>query len=448
MTSDSPKAGRGRSPLWSWITGGLLVVVIAFVVMSLDEAPPDVSDLRFEPLALSEDENAYVQLSRVAERVDSIHSGTDFDRMDDFVSGDEWDAAVVSAWLAPLDPVWPEYEAAVRLRQSQGLVPTSVDTVVPEIGQMMKLARLATLRARERIRAGQPDEALRIASTSLAAGRLIQESRSTLIAYLTGVAIHSMTFKVIQEAARHPDVSSSALLDAIAELEKNRVAPEALGYAFRGELYFYDAAEKMLRIEYPRARLIPGAYKPNKTRRIMADYLREIVGVAGQDIGALDAARRRGDVIVSGVSRRVPENIIGRMFLQIVMPTVSKIAERYLRNASEISVTQTLLAVRLHEKERGALPASLAELVPGVLPATPKDYYDGGDIKYSRDAGFIWAVGGNRLNITSADHAPGREDVAVRIGPEPKPKAKAEEDAGAETTIADEEPAVSVPTFD
>lgn len=415
------------------------MVLAAYAVWSLDEPPPDVSDLVYEPSQLTDDENAYVQLSRVAQHLTTLNAETDFDELDDFVAGEAWNEVKVSAWLAPLDPIWPEYEAAARLQYSQGVIPKSIDTPLPEIGQMMRLAKLSTLRARIHLRADQPDKALSVLSASLAAGRLIQESRSTLISYLTGVTVQSMTLKLIQEAARHPDVSPTALREAIATLQKNRVAADALGYAFRSELYFFESAVALAPRESRYARLmvtIPGLYKPNKTRRIYAEYLRGAVRLAGSDLAEINASKPTTDAMLAGLRRRTPENIFGRMLLQIVMPTLSKIAEKHLRHASEISITQALIAVRIHEKQQGALPASLADLTPAILPSTPKDYYDGADIKYSRDSGFIWSVGSTHLNITSADQRLEKNDVALRIASNPSAPAEAVDDAA--PTVGDQ----------
>lgn len=94
------------------------MVFAAVVVWSLDEPPPDVSDLLYEPLQLTAEENAYVQLSRVAHHLATINAGADLDQLDEFTSGEAWDEAKISAWLAPLDPVWAEYEAAARLQYS------------------------------------------------------------------------------------------------------------------------------------------------------------------------------------------------------------------------------------------------------------------------------------------------------------------------------------------
>jgi hypothetical protein len=417
-----------RTRLWPWIVGPLLLVLVAIVIWSLDEPPPDVGDLEFEPLQLPDNENAFVQLTRVAQRFANLHAGTKIDdeQLDDFIAGKAWDATKAAEWLAPLDPVWPEYEEAVKIPKSQGVIATSPDVLRPEIGQVRALSELSLLRARARLHSNDPDEALRIAFTSLQAGGLFQESRSSLLDYLVGVSLQSRALTLIQDAARHPASSITLLTAALAVLEENRVDPEALRYSLRSELYFYDGAIEMIARDQAGARMVlmvPGIYKPNKTRRIYAEILREAVHAAGSDLAGLDELKRRTEKLSKQMQTRGPENMVGRIILNIITPASGGIVESHTKQASRVSVTQALLAVRIYEKKHGGLPASLAELTPAILPAVPRDYYDNADVKYSREVGFIWSGGRNHLVITSPGQTLDHQDVALRITSEPpKPK--------------------------
>jgi hypothetical protein len=165
--------------------------------------------------------------------------------------------------------------------------------------------------------------------------------------------------------------------------------------------------------------MVPGIYKPNKTRRIYAEILREAVHAAGSDLAGLNESKRRTEKLSKQMQTRGPENMVGRMILNIVVPTSGGIVEAHTKQASRVSVTQALLAVRIYEKKHGRLPATLADLMPAILPAVPRDYYDNTDVKYSREAGFIWSGGRNHLVITTPDQALDHHDVALRITSEP-----------------------------
>lgn len=68
--------------------------------------------------------------------------------------------------------------------------------------------------------------------------------------------------------------------------------------------------------------------------------------------------------------------------------------------------TLVVIAAELYRRQRGHWPASLHELVPGLLPSVPVDRYDGGPLKYALIDGHpvVYSVGANRVD--DGGHAP------------------------------------------
>lgn len=405
---------------WLWCAVPLLLVVAGLAFWSRDEPPHDVSDLVYEPLALADGDNAYVQLTQAAELARQLLPADEAALLENPDGTESWDAGTVAGVLSRLDPVWPRYERATRLEYAQGPVPDSVDALIPEVGHLMSLARCWHARALFRLESGDPDGALHLSLTLLRSGRLLQDSRSTIVTCLTGVAQQSLACEIMQKASRHPDVSPLALQTAVASLEDNRSGSGALGYAFRSELPFVRSALDVVMQENRKVRrlsLFPLLYKPNKTERLYADELRRVLGLLDADVAAVTASRQRSRAAQTEIRLYNPENIIGRILLQIITPTFESLIENRLKHQSRISATQALLAVRIHEKRHGDLPASLHTLTPGILPAVPRDYFDHGDIKYSREAGYIWAVGAGSLVITEPRQSIDEREIALRIAP-------------------------------
>ncbi len=54
----------------------------------------------------------------------------------------------------------------------------------------------------------------------------------------------------------------------------------------------------------------------------------------------------------------------------------------------------------------GELPATLDALVPGYLPAVPRDYLDGQPIRYSREFRAVWSVGSDHFTVTDPNPDP------------------------------------------
>ena len=66
-------------------------------------------------------------------------------------------------------------------------------------------------------------------------------------------------------------------------------------------------------------------------------------------------------------------------------------AERRFDGVASNRVVRTALTVSEAATSRGALPGSLAELVPEFLPAVPVDPWDGRPLRYR--AGTVWSIG-------------------------------------------------------
>lgn len=67
---------------------------------------------------------------------------------------------------------------------------------------------------------------------------------------------------------------------------------------------------------------------------------------------------------------------------------------------ARVEAARLRIALTWYEKERGALPESLRELVDaGLLPAVPTDPYDGQPFRYSPKRRVIWSVNQDGQNM-------------------------------------------------
>lgn len=414
-----------RPRIWLWIVVPLFAVITVWLVYSFDEPLPDGSDLVITPLSLPDDENAYVLLVHAAQQAAALSPNVDEYLVDEFVTGEAWDDAKVAAWLSPLESVWPSYEAAANTAQAQGPIGPSPDE---GLSKVLELGHLSALHARAMLVANRPDDALRIAITSLKAGHVLQVSNATSTQYFIGKIIQDTALKIIQESARHRDVSADQMKRTIAVLEQHRVPITALESVFRSRFNAWD--EHMSHLERPlpvRVILaVPGIYKPNKTRRTYWNHLRRLAHLARENKTAQAPYEGLAHELIDELQRRSLENFIGRETLRVfISHFATNFTRSYLEHACRISITQTLLGLRIYEKEHGERPVSLTALSPTILPTTPLDYFDGTAIKYSREVGFIWSAGTKGLVMISRDQKLYGNEIALRIAPEPpSPPAK------------------------
>ncbi|MES9901776.1 MAG: hypothetical protein ABW168_03720 [Sedimenticola sp.] len=62
---------------------------------------------------------------------------------------------------------------------------------------------------------------------------------------------------------------------------------------------------------------------------------------------------------------------------------------------AHIESVKTVAAIMSYKSNYGDMPSSLQALVPEFLPSLPIDLFDGGDLKYSQEKGFLYSVGTN-----------------------------------------------------
>jgi hypothetical protein len=78
------------------------------------------------------------------------------------------------------------------------------------------------------------------------------------------------------------------------------------------------------------------------------------------------------------------------VLLQILMPSLSRIATIELRDIARLLAARTGLAVERYRLADGKLPDSLTELVPAFLESIPKDPFDGRELRYKKlETGFV-----------------------------------------------------------
>lgn len=89
-------------------------------------------------------------------------------------------------------------------------------------------------------------------------------------------------------------------------------------------------------------------------------------------------------------------NLIGDILYHLLMPTYDTVLERQFQGRCWLRLGPLVMAIRLHERQHGRRPASLAELVPAILPELPRDPFTGEPFRYSSSEGTVYSVGRNQ----------------------------------------------------
>lgn len=418
----------------------LLSVILAItglvggcVWWSRDEPPPDVSDFHFEPLQLPEDQNAYALITKAILHLSERSWTPDEEEAREAMAhGNSWDDAIAEIALADLTAVRPLLDKAVQVPRSQTPWLSALSDIATEIGKMPNLHRTLSISALAKSREGNPDEALQIVKTSLLIGHKVEGSHGTLIHYLTGMSLKRGALVLAEKIVAENSATEEALREMLHAVASTRPGTQSLTKALHSELRLFDDGLKQVTsgiiaemADDPQNDLlrtaphIPLFFKPNKTRRIYADFLRHSVSDVDHPLDK-QSARMQQEEFEGYIKQSIvthPENAIGRLYLAIFVPGTARVLSARLRHQSNISAVETLLALHLYQRAHAQLPETLDALVPAYLPAVPRDYFDGQPIRYSRELGVIWSVGENQLAITAPDQKIAERELVIRLTP-------------------------------
>jgi len=110
---------------------------------------------------------------------------------------------------------------------------------------------------------------------------------------------------------------------------------------------------------------------------------------------------------------------VARRLLRMLMPSMGWGAEYREQAAQHGLLAQVALALAVHKAERGAYPASLAALAPGILKAVPPDRFSGGPLRYRREGGgyILYSLGVDLDDDGGREVSDGDDDgdIVVRV---------------------------------
>jgi hypothetical protein len=407
---------------------GVALLVVGWLVLSLDEQPPDTRDLVRAARPVTDDDNAFAHLVRAAQAIDRSSWASEIPLFSAVARGKEWNSDRATAWVSANDHVWPLVARAVSLPMSQGPIPISVAAdAFPHVGSLRELAELATLRAWHLYHKGEHEAALAWLATWLRAAQRVEDSNSTLIVVLTGLSLHTSGRQTIDSIVGRTAVSETAARSLIRALDETRPTALSLVNALAHEhayarMTLQFVAKRTAPIGASEAdrlladsRYLPFLHKPNRTERLNAENFRAIISQTNLEWPALRDALSRESRFTDSWSKWNPDNAAGRMLLNIVTPTLHSVLTKRLRNDAAVSISQSLIAVRAYETRKGTLPPNLAATVPTFLTKVPRDPFSGGPIRYSPEFRTIWSVGENHLDITNLEGDIADREVVLRI---------------------------------
>lgn len=445
---------KRRRALW-WLCGGVAAVFgfFAAVVVYSDGPEPDLSDLISAPqLPIPDEENFHVQLRKVAgalgrdgivpelepedlpeghpERKPPWSASDEYNDFQDFLAaGRGWTAARLAMWDVPLADFAGVCDGLLLLPGSQAPLPEAVDEIYDD-GGVSKLIRNLEIAAGMYWRAGDRVRAVEILGTLYRCGsRLKRTAGSWRTTYRRGEWMQRVALLGWRRFSEADAQAAEVVAKIWAEYREVDDA-ELFRAAIRGEyhsmsLIIAESDAQTLRsgssaggmpgptlfVWLARTRvLFPLVYKPNLTRTIYAEHVREMVKWC--DLTALEFRDRGGWESLRLEQRDLfrPANLWGKAILDFNDTTRAAVESRCDLRSQE-SLLDATLALRRYHAKHGELPDSLAELTPEFLPMVPVDYFDGAPLRYSKAERVVWAVGRHTMGKPEMKSPPTHSDA-------------------------------------
>lgn len=408
---------------------GILIVLILITpaVLSLffhDIAPVSAPDLAMTKVRVPVSENSHydiIKLEQASVDVPKISDGQGF--MKGALAGVSWDQATVDEAITKNTEALGYFSDAAKKSQYQFPAyadPTNLDiSQFPLLHGLLVTSKIAALNALNLQKQGKEQEALQQAFDIMKVGQGMERSQTALIGFLVGANAKILGMQTIQRLLANTSLSASDLASTLATVQSFTTDSESVTRALKTEYTLHNAfldqnnqynpvvEDSMNSLMQPIVwrGWVPKSYyyQPNKMVAETADAYRSVIAE-----NALSCDKTPTDV-----PRTYESYNLFRFYLRLYfLPNaVGQLAhensffpgvglwQRHCDESALQNATETMIALKAYTKDKGSLPASLNDLVPGYLASVPVDPYDGKAIKYSAEKKIVYSVGNNHTDV-------------------------------------------------
>jgi hypothetical protein len=390
----------------------VLAGVALYTVSSIDDAAPNVDDLRVQRLDIPPAENGYVILGQAVAKLDfKFDEPTKLERFERMGRGLEWDAALAQEVLARNAEALALWEKAMAAPHFQGSEVRSMEDSLNEgtcaAGyRSYQIAWSVCIRARARGKQGDWPAAFDDLVSVVRFGHRIEQSKGSVIAWTVGVCTKGSGLEFMREIMPEAALTAPqfraygrqiaafpADANAYADAIRNEYTIHAGSIDYVASGTSFDSATEQERGVLSRwfwyVKLKP-VLKPNRTKALLADIARgrsengskcyntSIEYVFDQEEAGLGAGRG---------------NSVGVILARSLVGIGNGMPDSKCQENVSLAATRALLALKAYKMEKGRLPERLDQLVPEYLDALPMDDFDGKPLRYNVAKKIIYSVG-------------------------------------------------------
>lgn len=416
-----------------WIIIGVLFWMLLFLPVPLamlpiwDGPPVDDSDMQIVHREIPDERNAFPLFRQASESLvpfprnhptsDKWHDqpGAHRDDILEHLAANNDTLQLIRQGLALGDYQTPEVKR--------------VDDLAPWVSDALAFGNL--LRLKHRVET-DPGVRFDLLMMQLQFADLNYRAGSSLIEALVGIALHGQAFGSCFDTLWDPDTDSEKLQRLLTRLGEIRVDEERMVRALQAEYRLLTliiqevmrgsaVADDLVDFEdlpgFSRPFIRPGTwgYQEENTKRLYLQYIRQPIAylrgeVDFEQVGVLPMEIEEFFEGKGSLFRKT-HNMIGKLLLAIMVPSVDATLNRYKEVVADHHAALLITALQLRAREHGSLPDTLDALVPAYLDEVPADPFDGQPFRYLPEQARIYSIGTNRVdNGGSIRLRPGRRD--------------------------------------
>ena len=202
----------------------IIIPLFLSIVKGKDIAPVDDSGLQLQTINMPYEENAFYDLEKVQNLIDTKNVPKGKQLVSDYLKSDEWNQEVVKQILVDNEGALQNFTSAAakgkfQLPDTDSPSKISSDMPVIPLNSWREISRLSGVKAISLAKNGQNKEALDEAFKAIIVGNAIENSQSLLITHLVGISIKDSGLDVLQKVISIIPKDPSVLSEYQSKLE-------------------------------------------------------------------------------------------------------------------------------------------------------------------------------------------------------------------------------------
>jgi len=217
----------------------IIVIIIPLflsIVKGKDIPPIDDSQLQLQTINIPKEENAFYDLDKVQNLIDTKNVPQGKQLVSDYLKSDAWNQEVVKQLLADNEGALQDFTSAATKEKFQFPYtddPSKISRDMPvlPLNAWREVSRLSGVKSIWLAKNGQDKEALDEAFKSVIIGNAIENSQSLLITHLVGISIKDSGLDVLQKVISIIPKDSLTLLEYQSKLENYQAKGNATPFS-------------------------------------------------------------------------------------------------------------------------------------------------------------------------------------------------------------------------